>query len=311
MSLRVTLGRSGLSVSPVCFGTWQLSPKFWGTQSEDEIIAAMHRAFDVGVNFYDTADAYGDGLAETVLGKALKTLPRDQVVVATKVYHHFYPDGHRHPDLSRDYILKECEASLRRLQMDYIDLYQCHAFDPITPIEETTDALERLKSQGKIRAYGVSNFTVEQLRLARRYGDYATAQPDYDLLNTHIEADLLPYCQSESIGVLVYSSLHRGLLTGKYKGTETFNDLRATHPDFQGERFRQLASRVASLGSIAERYNMTITQLVLAATLMHPGVHVAIVGIKHPSQIEEASSAMGKSIDREDYWQIRRILGSM
>ncbi|NPV52734.1 MAG: aldo/keto reductase [Firmicutes bacterium] len=302
------LGSSGLSVSPICFGTWQLSPRFWGAQSEGEIISAIHRAFEVGVNFYDTADAYGDGLAETVLGKAVKALPRDQVIVATKVYHHFYPDGHRHPDLSRDYILKECEASLRRLQMDYIDLYQCHAFDLITPLEETTDALEKLKKQGKIRAYGVSNFTVEQLRLARKYGDYVTIQPDYDLLNTHIEKDLLPYCQSESIGVLTYSSLHRGLLTGKYKGTETFTDLRAKDPDFQGERFRELASRVASLAPIAEKYSMTITQLVLTATLMHPGIHVAIVGIKNSNQIEEAAGAMGKTLDREDYWQIRNIL---
>lgn len=309
MEYRVELGRSGLSVSPICYGTWQLSPRFWGVQSEEEIIAAMRRAFEVGVNFYDTADAYGDGLAETVLGKALKPLPREKIVVATKVYHHFYPDGHRHPDLSRDYILKECEASLRRLKMDYIDLYQCHAFDPFTPLEETTEALELLKKQGKIRAYGVSNFSVEQLRLARKYGDYVTVQPDYDLLNTHIERDLLPYCQAESLGVLVYSPLHRGLLTGKYKGTETFTDHRATHPDFQGERFRELASRVANLGPIASDYGMTITQLVLTATLMHPGIHVAIVGIKRPSQIEEAAAVMGKTISREDYWRIRGILG--
>ena len=309
METRVTLGRSGLVVSPICYGTWQLSPRFWGQQPEEEFITAMRRAFEVGVNFYDTADAYGDGLAETVVGKALKPLSRDQIVVATKVYHHFYPDGHRHPDLSRDYILKECEASLRRLKMDYIDLYQCHAFDQLTPLDETTEALERLKSQGKIRAYGVSNFSVEQLRLARKYGDYATVQPDYDLLNTHAETDLLPYCQAESIGVLVYSALHRGLLTGKYRGTETFTDHRATHPDFQGERFCELASRVANLAPIAEKYGVTITQLALIATLMHPGIHVAIVGIKKASQIEEAAGAMGKTLTREDYWQVRSILG--
>ncbi|HEY3416235.1 MAG TPA: aldo/keto reductase, partial [Armatimonadota bacterium] len=308
METRVILGRSGLSVSPICYGSWQLSPRFWGDQPEDVMIAAMRRAFEVGVNFYDTADAYGDGLAETVLGKALQPLPREQIVVATKAYHHFFPDGRRYPDLSRSYLLAECEASLRRLQMDYLDLYQCHAYDPLTPPEDTVAALETLKTQGKIRAYGVSNYTVEQLRLARSQGDFATLQPDYDLLNTHAEADLLPYCQQEDLGVLVYSPLHRGLLTGKFQGTETFTDLRAKHPDFQGERFRDLAQRVASLGSLAEHYGLTITQLVLAATLAHPAIQVAIVGIKTPEQITEAAGAMGIILDREDYYTVRRTL---
>ncbi|MHB9023881.1 MAG: aldo/keto reductase [Armatimonadota bacterium] len=308
MDTKITLGRSGLSVSPICYGSWQLSPRFWGDQPEAVILAAMRRAFEVGVTFYDTADAYGDGLAETILGKALKPLPREQVVVATKAYHHFFPDGHRYPDLSRSYLFEECGASLRRLQMDYIDLFQCHAFDPLTSLEETAEALETLKAQGKIRAYGASNFTVEQLRLARTYGDFATLQPDYDLLNTHAEADLLPYCQQQQVGVLVYSPLHRGLLTGKYRGTESFTDHRAQHPDFQGERFRALAQHVANLRPLAEKYAMTITQLALAATLMHPAIHVAIVGIKTPEQIAEAAGVMGKTLTREDYHAVRSIL---
>ncbi|MCL4377985.1 MAG: aldo/keto reductase [Actinobacteria bacterium] len=307
-NIRVNLGNSGLSVSPICYGTWQLSPRFWGTQSEEEIISAIRYAFELGVNFYDTADAYGDGLAETVLGKALKIFPREQIIVATKVYHHFYPDGHRYPDLSQKYIIEACDASLHRLQMDYIDLYQCHAFDPITTIEETTEAMELLKKQGKIRVYGVSNFTTEQVRLARKFGNYATVQPHYDLLDTQIENDLLPYCQTESLGVLIYSSLHRGLLTGKYKGTEKFNDLRTTDPDFQGERFRLLTEHVSNLAPLAEKYGLTIIQLVLTATLMHPAIHSAIVGIKNKKQIEEAAGAIGKSLNREDYWQVRQIL---
>jgi aryl-alcohol dehydrogenase-like predicted oxidoreductase len=304
----VILGRSGLSVSPVCFGTWQLSPRFWGELPEDELTAAMRRAFDLGINFYDTADAYGDGLAERVLGKALAPLPRDQVVVATKVYHHFYPDGRRHPDLSRDYIIAECEDSLRRLGMDYIDLYQCHAWDPLAPLEETTEALEELKAQGKIRCYGVSNFSVEQLRYARAAGDYATLQPPYDLLDKQGESDLLPYCRMEKIGVLVYSPLHRGLLTGKYTGEETFTDLREHDPTFQGERFRQLAAAIAGLRPLAEKYGLTIVQLILAATLMHPSIHVTIAGIKTAAQIEEAAGAMGHQISREDYFTVRNTL---
>ncbi len=306
--VRVRLGRSDLQVSPICHGTWQLSPKYWGDQPRDLMIAAARKAFDVGVNFYDTADAYGDGLAEEVLGEALKPLPRDRVVLATKVYHHFYPDGHRHPDLSATYIEQECEASLRRLQMDYIDLYQCHAFDAVSDLEETTAALERLKQAGKIRAYGASNFTVEQLRAARRFGDYATLQPRYNLLQPEAEADLLPYCRSEDVGVLVYSPLYHGLLTGKYVGTETFEDLRKSNADFQGERFRELAARVRALEPIARKYSLTIVQLVLVVTLMNPMIHCAIVGIKNPQQIADAAGAMGKTISREDYFAVRTTL---
>jgi aryl-alcohol dehydrogenase-like predicted oxidoreductase len=306
---RVELGRSGLAVSPICYGSWQLSPSFWGEQPREVMIAAMRRAFEAGVNFYDTADAYGDGLSETVLGEALKPLPRDQIVVATKVYHRFYPDGHRHPDLSGKYLLDECDASLKRLQMDYVDLYQCHAFDPMTDLGETTEALERLKQAGKIRAYGASNFTVEQLRTARCFGDYATLQPRYNLLQAQAEADLLPYCQAEDVGVLVYSPLYHGLLTGKYTGSETFTDLRKGYPDFQGERFKELAARVRALASIAEKHSLSIVQLVLAATLMSPMLHCAIVGVKTPEQIADAAGAMGKTLGREDYFAVRRTLG--
>jgi len=308
--VRVRLGRSGLEVSPICHGTWQLSPRFWGEQPRELMIAAARKAFDVGVNFFDTADAYGDGLAEEVLGEALRPLPRDQIILATKVYHHFYPGGRRHPDLSGKYVEQECEVSLGRLQMDYIDLYQCHAFDPLTDLAETTAALERLKQAGKIRAYGASNFTVEQLRAARRFGDYATLQPRYNLLQSQAEADLLPYCRAEDIGVLAYSSLYHGLLTGKYAGTETFADLRKSNADFQGERFQQLAGRVRALGPLAEKCSLSIVQLVLVVTLMSPMIHSAIIGIKKPEQIVEAAGAMGKTISREDYFEVRAALGS-
>ena len=308
MSQRVRLGRSELHVSPICFGCWQASKKFWGDVPADQLIAAARRAFEVGVNFYDTADAYGDGLSEEILGQAVADLPRDQIVVATKVFHHFYGDGHRHPDLSGEYVQAECEASLRRLKMDYVDLYQLHSFEHMTPMAETTAALEKLKQAGKIRAYGVSNFTVEQLRYARTHGDYATLQPKYNLLDRRIEADLLPYCAAEDIGVLTYSSLEFGLLTGKFDGTETFTDLRARHPSFQGERFKELAGKVRSLAPIAEKHGLSILQLVLAAALAHSAVTCAIVGIKNPEQIEQAARAMGKTIEREDYYRIREAL---
>ena len=308
---RVTLGESGLSVSPVAFGTWQLSPRFWGEQSKEDAMAAMRLAFEKGINFFDTADAYGDGYAETVLGEAIKDLPRDELVIATKVFNHFNPDASRYPDLSPGHIIERCEASLERLGIDYIDLYLLHFYDELTPLADVAGTLGKLRDQGKVRAIGVSNHTVEQFRAQRRFGPYSVVQPPYSLIDPGIEQDLLPYCQAENIGVMVYSPVHKGLLTGKYTGSETFDDFRRCHPDFQGERFKQLCHQVQSLRPVAERYGLTIYQLVVAATLMHPAIHVAVCGIKTPAQIEEAAGAIGKSIAREDYFAVRKaVLGS-
>jgi aryl-alcohol dehydrogenase-like predicted oxidoreductase len=308
MDNRITFGATGLSVSPLCFGTWQLSPRFWGPQSKTEALAAMRVAYDSGINFFDTADAYGDGHAETVLGEFLAAIPRDRAIVATKVYNHYNPDASRYPDLSPAHIVERCEASLRRLKTDCIDLYLCHFFDQLTPLAEVAATLEKLKKSGKIRAYGASNHTVEQLRAARRFGAFDALQPAYSLIEPAVEADLLPYCQSENIGVMIYSPMHKGLLTGKYFGTETFSDFRANHQDFQGDRFIAIATAVQSLRPLAEKYNLTIYQLVLTATLMHPSIQVAVLGIKTPDQIREAVGAMGKRLDRQDYFAIRTAL---
>jgi aryl-alcohol dehydrogenase-like predicted oxidoreductase len=308
MNHRVTLGATGLEVSPICFGTWQLSPRFWGEQSKTDILAAMKAAFDAGINFYDTADAYGDGYAETVLGEFLADKSRDELVICTKVFNHFNPDGSRYPDLSPAHIRQRCDVQLQRMGIETIDLYLLHLFDPATPLADVAGTMESLKKQGKIRHYGVSNHTVEQLRAHRHFGAYDAVQPCYSLVDTQIENDLLPYCQAENIGVMIYSPMHKGLLTGKYTGNETFSDFRTHLPDFQGERFRAIAAAVQSLKPLAEQYRLSIYQLILAATLMHPGIHVAVVGIKNPSQITEAIGAIGKTISREDYFAIRKTL---
>ena len=304
----VTLGRSGLRVSRISFGTWQLSPRFWGEIPSTQLSAAIRTAFDLGVNFFDTADAYGDGLAESVLGETLSDLPRDRVVIATKVFNHYNPDGTRYPDLSNAHIMERCEASLKRLRTDYIDLYLLHFYDQLTPLAEVAGTMERLRSQGKIRSYGVSNFNIEELRSAAAAGDFAVLQPPYSLVQTDAEQALFPFCLAHDIGVMAYSPLHKGLLTGKYKGTETFTDFRAHHPDFQGERFRALAGAVQDLSPIAARYGLTLYQLVLAATLAHPAIQSAVVGIKTGDQIREAVGALAKTIERPDYFAIRRIL---
>ncbi|MEW6751881.1 MAG: aldo/keto reductase [Candidatus Latescibacterota bacterium] len=272
-------------------------------------IEAMKRAFDLGINFYDTAEAYGDGHAESVLGEAIRQLPRDELVVCTKVFNHFNPDGSRYPDLSPEHIAARCEVSLRRLGIETIDLYLLHMYDPLTPLAEVARVLTRLQEQGKVRAIGVSNHTVEQIRAQRSYAPYWVVQPPYSLIDPAGESDLLPYCQAEGLGVMVYSPLHKGLLSGKYAGTETFDDFRRNHPDFQGERFGELCGKVRSLQPVAERYGLTIYQLVLAATLMHPSIHVAICGTKSPEQITEAAGAAGRTLSREDYFEVRKAVG--
>jgi len=308
MAERIRFGSTGLMVSPVCFGTWQLSPRFWGPQPKDEILRAMRQALDSGINFFDTADAYGDGLGETVLGEFLAGIRRDEAIVCTKVFNHFNPDASRYPDLSAAHVRQRCDLELKRLGIDTIDIYLLHLPDVLTPMREITATLEALRAEGKIRHYGVSNHTLESFRSLRRLGAYAVCQPPYSLLEAGIEKDLLPYCEAEDVGVMVYSPLHKGLLSGKYSGQEVFADFRQHHPDFQGERFQRIAAAVQGLRPMAEGYGMSIPQLVLAATLMHPGIRVAVVGIKTAAQIAEAAMAMGRRIDREDYFRVRKAL---
>ena len=308
MSNRIIFGATGLEVSPICFGTWQLSPRFWGEQSKADVLAAMSKALEAGINFFDTADAYGDGYAETVLGEFLAGKDRESVVICTKVFNHFNPDGSRYPDLTPAHIRQRCELQLQRMGLDTIDLYLIHLPDPLTPLGAIAETMDELKQQGKIRSYGVSNHTVEQLRAQRHFGAYDAIQPCYSLVDPKIESDLIPYCQAQNVGVMIYSPMHKGLLTGKYRGSETFTDFRKHLPDFQGERFRSIANAVQSLTPLAKKHNLSIYQLVLTATLMHPGIDVAVVGIKNKAQIEEAIGVLGQKITREDCFAVRMAL---
>ncbi len=308
MKTTVILGKSGLEVSRIAFGTWQLSPRFWGEVPRADVARAIRAALDLGINFFDTADAYGDGLAESVLGETLKPVPRDKVIIATKVFNHFSPDGTRYPDLSPAHIRERCESSLKRLQTDYIDLYLLHFYDQLTPLDVVAETMEDLKEQGKIRHYGVSNFRIEELRAAVAAGNFSVLQPPYSLIDLEAEQSLFPFCLANGIGVMIYSPLHKGLLSGKYKGTETFHDFRRHHPDFQGERFRMIAEAVGRLAPLAAHYGLSIYQLVLAATLTHPAIHCAVIGVKTEDQVREAAGALGKTVERPDYFTIRRTL---
>jgi aryl-alcohol dehydrogenase-like predicted oxidoreductase len=192
--------------------------------------------------------------------------------------------------------------------IETIDLYLLHMFDPLTPLADVAEVLDLLKKQGKIRSYGVSNHTVEQLQAQRHFGDYDAVQPLYSLIDTEIESNLLPYCEAENLGVMIYSPMHKGLLTGKYNGSETFTDFRKHLREFHGEYFQAIAQAVRSLETMAKKYQLSLYQLILAATLMHPAINVAIVGIKNVSQITEAIGAVSKNISREDYFTVRKTL---
>jgi aryl-alcohol dehydrogenase-like predicted oxidoreductase len=309
---RIKLGRTDLNVSPICFGCWQMGQSYWGKVPETDLKEAVQRAIELGVNFFDNADAYVDGLAEEILGRALQGTKRVDLVIATKVFHHWHEDQDhwRHGDLSHDYIIWECEQSLKRLKTDYIDLYQAHSSDPLAHPEETARAFEELKKSGKVRWTGCSNYSVEQLRTALQFGHIDTLQPRYNLFQTDIEKDLLPLCLANNIGVLVYSPLCHGLLTGKYTGEETFTDLRENNSMFQDEEFRKNVEKVNKVKEIAKGLGKSVVQTILAATVAHPAVHCAIAGIKRPEQIEDAAGAMGLKIDRQTYYKIRQAIGS-
>ncbi len=279
------LGKTDLRVSRICFGCWQLSPAWWGAVPLGPWEKAVTAALDAGVNFIDTADAYGDGAAETALGDLLaRENLRDRFVLATKFYWNF-ERPERHPDTSPGYILRACEASLRRLKTDRIDLYQLHAFDPLSRPDETAAALLRLKQAGKIRWIGASNLNPEQMRMYGRHFDLACLQPKYNLLEREAEAQVLPYCLAERLAVIVYSPLCRGLLSGKYRRDQSFADSRAKHHYFQPPLFGRILDALDSLRPLAESHGLSIPQLAVRWVLTHPAVTCAIVGVKHSGHI--------------------------
>ncbi|MCX7705556.1 MAG: aldo/keto reductase [bacterium] len=300
------LGKTDLFVSRICFGCWQLSPRFWGNISIDEWNRALERAIELGINFIDTAQAYGDGFAESVLGDFLKKHRcRHKLVIATKFYWNLDDPQNRYPDTSYNYIVRECEASLKRLKTDYIDLYQIHAWDPLTKPEEVACALLNLQKQGKIRWIGVSNMNVHQMSMYMRYMDIECLQPLYNLLDRDVEKEELPFCLEKRIGVITYSSLARGILTGKYSEDTKFEDSRAQHPRFTGENFKKILNAVnVSLKVVAEKMGLTTAALAIRWILTHPAITSAIVGIKKPEHIETIISAPDNILDRQLWYKL-------
>ena len=296
-----TLGDSDLRVSEICLGTWTT---FGGSLEDDAAIALVDAAFATGINFFDTANVYSQGRSEEVLGRAVAGRPRDSFVVATKLYGTM-PDGDR--GLSREQVLKQIDASLGRLQLDQVDLYQCHAWDDDVPVEETLGALTEVVGAGKARFVGVSNWSGDQIRgavgLARENGfaKIVSSQPEYSLLQREPEEDVIPASRETGVSQIVYSPLAQGALSGKYRPGESVpEDTRAANRR-DGSVWDYLADdvleRVQRLRPIADELGVTIAQLALAWILHEPNVASAIVGASRPEQLRDNAAASGVDVD--------------
>jgi aryl-alcohol dehydrogenase-like predicted oxidoreductase len=304
------LGKTGLEVSTIAFGTWQLGGD-WGAFDETAAVEAIRHARELGVNFFDTAQAYGFGRSEEVLGSALRdelNRDRDSLVIATKGG--INPGGDRTRDASRASLRHGVEESLRTLKLDHIDLYQVHWPDPDTPAEETAGALQELVDEGKIRHAGVSNYDAAQMAQFDRTRPVETLQPPYHLFRRGIEDEVLPYTREHNIGVLVYSPLASGLLTGRLRPETTFDegDWRSKSSAFRGETLRRNLAVVDRLTELGERRGISVSQLAIAWTLATPGVHVAIVGARSASNIENSLAAADVALGADDLAEIERIV---
>ncbi len=295
------LGKSGIRVSEIGFGAWAIGGDAWGPVEDAASIAAMERALELDINFIDTADVYGSGHSETLVAKVVKGR-RDQVIVSTKgglMGHH--RDPKREPVYDRpEKVVEACEASLRRLETDYIDVYFCHIWwDKHEETEAFMQAFETLKRDGKVRVTGVSTDSLPYIQHFNRDGGVDVVQLDYSILNRKAERDILPYLQEHGIGAVIRGPLRMGLLTGKFTPETTFsdNDVRKNWP--QEPWYRESLDKVERLRAL-ERPDQTPGQLALRFVLNHPAVSVAIPGAKTPEQVEANAAASVRPLLSED-----------
>jgi voltage-dependent potassium channel beta subunit len=298
------LGKHGIRVSEICLGSWLT----YGSATDDSNARqCIERAYDLGVNFFDTANVYAAGKAEEVVGKTLRHYPRDSYVLATKVY---FPmgDGPNDRGLSRKHVLEQCDASLKRLGVDYIDLYQAHRYDPSVPLAETLMAFDHLVRQGKILYYGVSEWSAGQIAhaadLTRLAGLYplASDQPHYNIIRREFEKEVMPLCEREGIGIINFSPLEQGILTGKYKPGEALpQGSRASDP--RSNRFMhfddQQLTKVQKLIPLAQEEGLSMSQLALAWCLRNRALSSVIIGASKPQQVEDNVGAAGKKLSPE------------
>jgi methylglyoxal reductase len=315
------LGASGIEASVVGLGAWAIGGWMWGGADERQSVEAIQAGIDAGINLIDTAPAYGMGLSESVVGKAVAGR-RSQVLIATKcgiVWHTdkgtpFISQNGKtmHRYLGPESIRYEVEQSLKRLDTDHIDLYQTHWQDETTPIEETMRTLLDLKREGKIRAIGVSNATVEQIEAYRRVGPLDSGQEKYSMLDRNLENEYLPFALKNNIAVLAYSPMALGLLTGKVGPDRQFpeDDLRHNNPRFSVESRKQVLAMLDKMRPIAEKHALTLAQLVIAWTLSQPGLTHALVGARNTQQAEENAVAGNGVLSREELEMLNQIVSS-
>ncbi len=303
----LSLGMSDVKITPIIMGTWQAGKRMWAGIDDTEINKAIRAAFDAGITTFDTAEEYGWGHSERILGKALADV-RHQVVYATKVF-----PNH----LKYDQVIERCHRSLKNLNTHYIDLYQIHWpagswGSKVAPIRETMRAMNELLQQGKIRAIGVSNFSCSQLKEASQFARIDSLQPPYSLFWRHVEKDAMPYCIENNITILAYSSMAQGILTGKFGPDHKFakGDHRSKHKLFKLENFKRVQQALNRLRPIADRYGFSLGQLALAWVIAHQGV-CAIAGARNAEQVLQNAKATEGHLSETDLKEMDTISRSV
>ena len=309
------LGNTDMQITPIGFGTWAIGGggyQFgWGPQDDEQSIAAIQHALDLGINWIDTAAVYGLGHAEEIVGRALKNRI-ERPYVFTKCSRVWNDDGEISGNLKAGSIRRECEASLRRLQTDVIDLYQMHWPNPDQDIEEGWEAMAKLQQEGKVRYIGVSNFNVSQMERIMKIAPISSLQPPFSLIHREVEQEILPFCQEHNIGVIVYSPMMSGLLTGTMTRDRIKklpeDDWRKRNPEFQEPRLSRNLALVEKLGEIAYMHGRTTGEVAIAWTLAHPGVTAAIVGARRPSQVDGIIGAAEFRLTESELHEIEKFV---
>jgi len=321
------LGNTDVEITPIAFGAWAIGGWMWGGADRKQAIEAMQKSFDLGITTFDTAPVYGFGVSEYLVGEALLG-KRDKVQILTKYglrwdttkgKHHFDSEDNEgnpvaiHKYAGKENVIKECEESLYRLRTDYIDLYQIHWPDPTTPIEETMEAIEILLKDGKIRAAGVCNYSAEQVAVADKVVLIASNQVPYSMVNRGVEEDAVPYAIEHNQGILAYSPLQRGLLTGKITEDYEFEegDHRAKQPHFKKENVAKVNQFLNEIKPIAEEKDATLAQLVIAWTVQQPGITCALVGARNAKQAGENAKAAEIQLTNEEITTINDKLDNL
>jgi aryl-alcohol dehydrogenase-like predicted oxidoreductase len=313
----VKFGKTGMEITPVGFGSWAIGGSgwaaAWGPQDDEEAVGAIRRAVEVGINWIDTAAVYGLGHSEELVAQALKNVPEaDRPYVFTKCSLVWDENANISNVLKKESVKRECEDSLRRLQTDIIDLYQIHWPNPEGDIEEGWTAMAELKEEGKVRHIGVSNFDVSQMERANAIAPVETLQPPYNMLNRRVEDEILPYCAESDIGVIVYSPMRSGLLTGKMTRERVANlpsdDWRRNSEDFQEPKLSRNLELVALLEEIGGSHGKSPAEVAIAWTLRHPAVTAAIVGGRRPDQVDGIIGAAEFRLNEEEVDRIETFL---